>query len=336
MKKATLVVVEPYTKGAIFDRSNVKLNRDDCLAFFHCLKSELFLHGYDLKTQDMHPEADSELVIYNEMPPQLPALSQKQKSILLIFESELIRPDNWNVDSHSHFKKIFTWHDDFVDNRRYFKFNFTHSGGVRFKKFGERKGFCTLIAGDKSLNHKLELYSERRKIITWFQNTHPDQFEFYGVGWDKYTFSGPIIFRALNKITWLGRAFAKNWPGYLGKVESKLATLNNYKFSICYENARGIPGYITEKIFDSMAAGCVPIYWGAPNIADYVPPICFVDKTEFVDLESLYDYLAKMKEEEFSFRQQAIEKYFQSQKHDWFTPDFVATLIVKNIVSDSP
>jgi hypothetical protein len=42
-------------------------------------------------------------------------------------------------------------------------------------------------------------------------------------------------------------------------VDSKKNTLEKYKFSICYENARDIPGYITEKIFDCFFAGCVPI-----------------------------------------------------------------------------
>lgn len=29
--------------------------------------------------------------------------------------------------------------------------------------------------------------------------------------------------------------------------------------------------YVTEKVYDGLVAGCVPIYLGAPNVADYIP-----------------------------------------------------------------
>lgn len=38
--------------------------------------------------------------------------------------------------------------------------------------------------------------------------------------------------------------------------------LSNYRFCICPENSLG-DGYITEKVFESIASGCIPIYWGA-------------------------------------------------------------------------
>ena len=63
----------------------------------------------------------------------------------------------------------------------------------------------------------------------------------------------------------------------MGTLTSKNQTMQMYKFSICYENARGLPGYITEKIFDSFLAN-VPIYWGADNISKHIPDECFIDK----------------------------------------------------------
>jgi GR25 family glycosyltransferase involved in LPS biosynthesis len=47
--------------------------------------------------------------------------------------------------------------------------------------------------------------------------------------------------------------------------------LQKYKFNICFENASE-SGYITEKYFHAKAAGCIPIYWGDPNLArDFNP-----------------------------------------------------------------
>ena len=44
---------------------------------------------------------------------------------------------------------------------------------------------------------------------------------------------------------------------------------------------RDVLGYITEKIFDSFAAWCVPVYWGASNVTDYIPEGCFIDRRKF-------------------------------------------------------
>ena len=50
----------------------------------------------------------------------------------------------------------------------------------------------------------------------------------------------------------------------------KLDGLNDYRFSIAIENSC-TPSYITEKFYDCIIAGCVPLYYGAPNIGDYFP-----------------------------------------------------------------
>ena len=34
-----------------------------------------------------------------------------------------------------------------------------------------------------------------------------------------------------------------------------------YKFNICFENS-STPGYVTEKIIQSMYVNSIPIYWG--------------------------------------------------------------------------
>jgi hypothetical protein len=48
------------------------------------------------------------------------------------------------------------------------------------------------------------------------------------------------------------------------RIQDKIKILNDYNFSICFENDL-YPGYITEKVFDAWAAGTVPIWWGVDN-----------------------------------------------------------------------
>lgn len=336
MKKACLVVSPPYTNGAIFSRGDSYLNRDNCLQIYFDLQDAFHKHGVNLNTHDINLPDSCDYVIYLDMPRSLPATSDTWKSFLMITESEVIIPNNWKVSNHVHFKKIFTWHDDFVDGNRYFKLNFTSTNKpVNFLAFADKTKFCTLIAGSKKSSHPLELYSQRIDAIRWFETNHPDKFEFYGAGWDIHTFNGPKIIRGFNRLPFLRtlrRWLAEKYPSYKGKVDSKIETLRQYKFSICYENAQGIPGYITEKIFDSMSSGCIPVYWGAPNIADYIPEACYIDKRKFKTYEELYKYLEGMSEAEYNSRLMSIMDYLNSTAHQEFTPRFAAKMIAENVL----
>ncbi len=50
-----------------------------------------------------------------------------------------------------------------------------------------------------------------------------------------------------------------------GNIANKIEWLQSYKFNLCFENS-SYPGYLTEKLFDAFAAGCVPIYWGDTSL----------------------------------------------------------------------
>ncbi len=116
---------------------------------------------------------------------------------------------------------------------------------------------------------RCELYSERIRAIRWFEKNQPSQFDLYGKGWDLTLPPNLSPFRPV--LQPLYDLVFPHYPSYRGGITSKRAILKHYKFSICYENARDIPGYITEKIFDCFFAGCVPVYLGASNVTDYIP-----------------------------------------------------------------
>lgn len=64
-----------------------------------------------------------------------------------------------------------------------------------------------------------------------------------------------------------------------GPVDDKIEFHSKHKFVICFENSCH-PGYTTEKIFDAFAAGCIPIYWGDPEITRVFNPDSFINVTE--------------------------------------------------------
>lgn len=60
---------------------------------------------------------------------------------------------------------------------------------------------------------------------------------------------------------------------------NKLDYLHQFKFNLCPENTNTL-GYVTEKIFDAVKAGCIPIYWGSfnnpePDILNH-KAVCFL------------------------------------------------------------
>jgi len=218
---------------------------------------------------------------------------------LIILESPIIRPENWNKSNHEPFKKIFTWDDRWVDNEKYFKFFLPNKvpNSIDVNLMAKNK-LCTMITSNKYVSHPLELYTERIRAIKWFEKNHPADFDLYGIGWDRYRFTGPLS--VLNWHPGIARALNYNYSSYRGSIKSKRDVLNRYKFSICYENVKGIDGYITEKILDCFFAGCVPIYLGAPNITKFIPSENFIDRRDFSTYDELYSYIKNMPDDTYA------------------------------------
>ncbi|KAG2704509.1 hypothetical protein I3843_05G007200 [Carya illinoinensis] len=75
----------------------------------------------------------------------------------------------------------------------------------------------------------------------------------------------------------------RNRDGRVDKVE----TLKRYKFSLAFENSNE-EDYVTEKFFQSLVAGSVPVVVGAPNIQDFAPsPVSLLHIKEIGDAESV-------------------------------------------------
>ncbi len=331
MKKASIFVLHPYTNNNIFDINNKILNRDNCLYHYYLLKEELKKNSIDFATSDINKPAESELVIYCDMPENLPTSDQIEKSYLIIIESDIIKPENWNTDNHQYFKKIFTWNDRLVDNIKYIKVNtFPVLWDKEFPGTVKKEKLCVIVSGNKSAKASNELYSERIKAIRWFEKYHPEDFDLYGMGWDK-RFSGRLS-KYLNRFNVLRKIFAPYYPSYKGKIEEKKEVLSRYRFSICYENALDITGYITEKIFDCFVSACVPVYLGASNIKDFIPGGCFIDKNNFNSYEELYQFLNNMPENEYCSYLNNIKSFLESSKMYPFSPQCFAEVVARELL----
>jgi len=94
------------------------------------------------------------------------------------------------------------------------------------------------------------------------------------------------------KVDSAGKCF--NNTGFLVSKNPKeyVEFMNEYKFMITFENSFG-EGYVTEKIFNALCAGVVPIYWGdnkkAKEIFGKFPCL----ETDFTCLETDFHNLIK-------------------------------------------
>ncbi|MFI5322391.1 MAG: glycosyltransferase family 10 domain-containing protein [Thermodesulfobacteriota bacterium] len=82
----------------------------------------------------------------------------------------------------------------------------------------------------------------------------------------------------------------------------KMDTISRYKFTLAFENAIA-RDYVTEKFYDPLIAGSVPVYLGAPNIADFAPgEKCFINVSDWDNPESLAQYLLDVSGDEALYR----------------------------------
>lgn len=158
-----------------------------------------------------------------------------------------------------------------------------------------------------------ELYGERLKAIKFFSSI--PGFDFYGFGWDKPP-RHPLYRH-------YGRYVKKTWRG---AIPDKLKTLGEYKFGFAFENDIN-PGWISEKIFDCLAAGVVPIYYGAPDIAKLVPEDCFIDFRKFKNYPELHGFLTSRTEAEMNAYRTAIAKFLKRKPNPEKLENFVEKLL---------
>lgn len=66
--------------------------------------------------------------------------------------------------------------------------------------------------------------------------------------------------------------------------------MSHYKFVLAIENTAS-ESYVTEKLYYALDAGAVPIYFGAPNVWDFVPPNSIIDGSKFSSMKELASYV---------------------------------------------
>lgn len=142
--------------------------------------------------------------------------------------------------------------------------------------------------------------------------------------------------------------YGRGWPEGLSKGASstqrgrhrwKLQILKDYHFNVCLENTN-FDYYCTEKIWEAIKGGCLPIYYGKNNrIYEDFPMNSFIDVAEFANSDKLYDYIETMDTREYCDRMnKCIGTYNRFLSNDSFKAQFDRVVVntaeqIKTIVS---
>jgi len=338
-KKICFKVDLPYRNNKLFEKG-----RD--LDIYYCLKEIFNFNGFEVGTNDLIKESDSDIVFYLDYRSDF--IDSRCFKVLIAMESNAVIAKTFDKSYTDKFDLVFTFLDKIVDNKRIFKINYSFSleneVGISFP---DKTKFLCNFSSNKFSNHKNELYSKRIEAIEYYENIEDTIFDFYGFGWDK-SYSFPHVY---NLIKWFHRykltrglvkvinliplklnPLLKTYNCYKGSVEDKYAVLKNYKFSICYENVFGVKGYITEKIFDCFKNGVVPIYLGPDNIEEIIPKEAFIDRRNFTSEEEVLNHLINIDQTKYEKYLRAANSFLSSNKANHFSSLKVSEYIYNQII----
>ncbi|WP_312361907.1 glycosyltransferase family 10 domain-containing protein [Ensifer sp.] len=225
---------------------------------------------------------------------------------VILYEPKVVAEFNYDKDVHKHFSVVFTWDQDlFSEGLPYSEFVYPQpdfkalTGLVPFE---QRKLICNFSA-NKTSAHPDELYTARIRTIKFFEANCLSEIDHYGRGW------------------------SQDYKSWRGMVDDKQSVMSNYRFNLCYENARSPRGYVTEKVFDALRAGCVPVYWGAPDIEDRIPADAFIDRRNFPSDADLLDFIQGVNEPQWQRYVDAGQRFLQSEAYKRYTSGGIFNLL---------
>ncbi len=351
MKKIFIQMTSPvFRDNKLFSGTDVNNSTDR----WKELKRKLLERGYDLMTADENSLDDCEGIIFHDatsldesiyskktlssylmrlrgkkvadpypvrkLYDEAVAAGKRNKLLLLIWEGKAVTPANFSTKILNMFDRVLTW-DDTLTGQKFTHYMMPMENPTVIHEaipFAQKK-LLVNISFNKYSPYTHELYTARRDTIGYFDEHYPNNFDLFGVRWNE-------------PVTFLQRLFpklVKHYGTYRGHTKDKLKTLSEYKFSVCYENNSDAHGYISEKIFDCLKARIVPIYYGAPNVDQYVDADTYIDRRSFKSEAELAEFLTSMTESQYQTYLNAAERYMKSEKYKKFFPEAFCDQIIK-------
>lgn len=325
---------------------NSPFNIDNRLLPYILLRQLLDTNGYLLTTLSSYSHYAAVIDINVFATPFLTCLPH------LCLALEIPEIHRLNNSIPSFYTHVATWRQDLIDNH-------TSSSIIPFPiplrdcpniplhpQMAKRPNLISFIYSNKSLNKVSDHdgYFSRFYFAKYLQSASPESIAIYGSGWSRPFVSGVRPIRLVMRIV---LQLLGSFKSYLissrllnsnGFCSSKSVILSSSRFSLAFENSSYYPHYITEKLFDSLMAGCVPVYWGHP-LPDSIPRTLYINAQDFPTATSLYNYIQSCNTDDYFSRFYShLKHFFESSSHRSFTADEFSRRVSKIILNiiDSP
>ncbi len=348
-----MLCIDPFTwhfeRDVLFDSGFASREGENIMAPYLHLRDWFAARGVPVHTADRllrrEVGARKNIVMSFGLRKRYRALGRRDDvtlSAFFAFESPVVDPKMYRdlPEVQRHFKRVYSFSDSEslvpVTGERLTLHHFMlpyPTDAIREDLFRrENRKFLVVINHNKvpALAWN-ELYTERMRAIEFFART--GDIDLYGRGWDGPSFEMGmppwIPGTAQHTYRWMQKQWQRIRPKPLlvaarkvwrGSVASKLDALGNYTFSLVFDNVI-LNGWVTEKIFDCFVAGNIPVFWGAPDVTDYIPASCFVDMRRFGNYEELRKRLKAMSPGEIQEYRASIREYMGSPLFRQFTKE---------------
>jgi len=299
-------------------------------------------NGIEIGTWDVMPPACADVLLFFD-PPASRAVLQffknsfpHAKLLLVLYESP-IGPHWFHRKNHALYDAVLTYNPKLVDNKKYFEFKLPiapFSTPNLFEKPFDQRKVAVLVNTNRyksaldlprpwhiseisilksgwrfSLGNLLGMWrcdkcSERRRLARFAEKHFSESLDIYGANWDGL------------KSGWF-RRFWPDKPYACAKGFTKVAKLDllsRYRFTFCFENYASDEGYISEKIFDALYSGSVPIYLGEENICKYIPQGCFINASKLNNYTSLFHEIISMDSQRWETYRESARDYLKSRE----------------------
>lgn len=159
--------------------------------------------------------------------------------------------DNVNPASHVYKRPINHWH-----SKKSYSWYKSHS----FPEKSKDLSWVTTNAGDGSAREQgtqvLPCQRLRMQFLVYFLKKYPNKLHLFGRGLNSYI---P----------------AQDFGYNHGQLSNKWDGLKDFRYTFAFETSVQA-GYFTGKLIDAVLAGCMPIYYGCPDLEDFIPKNSFI------------------------------------------------------------
>jgi hypothetical protein len=301
------------------------------------LRERFAAAGVELNTRDVNAGRDVEFELHLDARRSV----AHPLSYAYLHGDPVVQPINGDIVGLARYRKLFTSNEELIDGEHVLGLDHPNDLAPRaVPSFKERDLFCVLIASNKSPLHPHPriLYPKRVEAIRFFEAQAPERFALFGHGWDVPAVEPGHLGRIARRVNeWKRRLHPDApppFPSYRGRIDRKREVLDRARFSICYENARGSPGYISEKIFDCLTSGCVPVYIGTTHSKPPIPEDCYIDGDSFATLEDMLAHIEHIDAGHFGMYQEGIREFLAGPQARRFTNAHWCDTLVTKILED--